>query len=350
MVQLSKKEAKIVNDTLDAWEHEQALSTHDTSRLRASIKVVGFNWHKLAKYCFWIAVIAVIISVTSLIADKYIQQVFSFLFTAPPIVRAVYLAIIAAILYYLGFRRQHKHPEKAQSADAILFLGVIATAAAVYQLGLAMDNGSGHVSVLFLIAAIIYAAIGIFFRSKLIWIFALLSLASWFGAETGYMSGWGAYYLGMSYPLRFVLFGGLLTFAAFQMQRHPRVSTLTDTTLIMGLLYLFIALWILSIFGDYHEYDKWVAAKQIELFHWSLLFAIAAIAAIYHGIRYENNITKGFGLTFLFINLYTRFFEYFWVHLHKGIFFGLLAVSFWYLGTKAEKIWHVENMIGLKKH
>ena len=45
-------------------------------------------------------------------------------------------------------------------------------------------------------------------------------------------------------------------------------------------------------------------------------------------------MSRGFGLTFLFINLYTRFFEHFWDHMHKAIFFALLAVSFWCLGTQ----------------
>ena len=49
---------------------------------------------------------------------------------------------------------------------------------------------------------------------------------------------------------------------------------------------------------------------------------------------------EGFGVTFLGINLYTRFFELFWNNLHKAIFFALLAASFWYIGSKAETIWN----------
>lgn len=49
-------------------------------------------------------------------------------------------------------------------------------------------------------------------------------------------------------------------------------------------------------------------------------------------------MTRGFGITFLFNNLYTRDFEYFWKDTHKAIFFGVLGVSFWFLGQNAEKI------------
>jgi hypothetical protein len=101
------------------------------------------------------------------------------------------------------------------------------------------------------------------------------------------------------------------------------------------------ALWIMSIFGNYGDMPAWERAKQIELFHWSILFGLVACGAIYHGLKYENGITKGFGLTFLFINFYTRYFELFWNSMHKALLFAVLGISFWYLGTKAEKIWNI---------
>lgn len=81
--------------------------------------------------------------------------------------------------------------------------------------------------------------------------------------------------------------------------------------------------------------------KQIELFHWSILFGAVAGWAVYYGLRHDDDVTKGFGLTFLGINLYTRYFEFFWDGLHKALFFALLAASFWYIGSKAETIWNL---------
>ena len=121
--------------------------------------------------------------------------------------------------------------------------------------------------------------------------------------------------------------------------RHVRV--LAQTTFTMGLLYLLIALWFLSIFGNYGDIEKWQQVKQIELFHWSIVFALAAGAAIWHGLRFDNIVSHAFGITFLFINIYTRFFEYFWNELHKAIFFAILGVSLWFLGTRAQTIWNL---------
>lgn len=167
------------------------------------------------------------------------------------------------------------------------------------------------------------------------------------GAETGYAAG-GMYFLGMSYPLRFALFGGSLTLLGIAGQRAmassgeglmPRLISMSRPTRIVGLLNLFIALWILSIFGNYGDMASWREVRQYELLHWSLLFGAAAVAAVWYGIKRDDGALRGFGLTFLFINLYTRFFEYCWAPLHKAVFFALLAASFWYIGSRAEAIW-----------
>lgn len=221
----------------------------------------------------------------------------------------------------------------------------MSTAASIAYFGEVIDSGTGHFSLLLLLASIIYAALGLYFPSTLVWIFSLLSLGSWIGAETGYVSGWGAYYLGMNYPLRFVLFGAILIAASsYLFKAGSRYEAFLPSSRAVGLLYLLIALWIMSIFGNYGDIGSWFEVKQIELLHWSILFALAAIACIYHGVRYDNGMTRGFGLTFIFINLYTRFFEWFWDEIHKAIFFAILAISFWYIGTHAEKIWRLDRI------
>ncbi|MFX7965213.1 DUF2157 domain-containing protein, partial [Acinetobacter baumannii] len=76
-------------------------------------------------------------------------------------------------------------------------------------------------------------------------------------------------------------------------------------------------------------------------FHWSLLFGLAALAAIWLGLKHDDAMLRGFGLTFLGINLYTRLFEFFWDSMPKTIFFALLGLSLWALGHYAEKIWQL---------
>lgn len=341
-MQLSKKEAQIVKSAISTWTKDKVITQEQSDALVGSYKITHFDWKRVAKYSFWLAIFCIIISVSAVLADEWLMALIKSVFNAPDIVKCTGLALLSAALYYLGVRRKNNYPEKIYSNEAFFFLGVLATAASVAYFGKVVDTGSGHFSLLLLLAFIIYAILGLWFPSKLVWIFALLSLGSWFGAETGYVSGWGAYYLGMNYPMRFVLFGLILLAAgAYVFRQWSKRSDFLAPTRAVGLLYLFIALWIMSIFGNYGDTASWERAKQIELFHWSLLFGIAAIISIYHGVKYDDGMTRGFGITFIFINLYTRFFEYFWEDTHKAIFFAMLAISFWYLGSRAEKIWNV---------
>lgn len=341
-MQVSKKEGKLLVQALREWESSGLLGSGQANELRGSLDITSFDWKRVAKYSFWMAIACIVISVSAVLADRWLLELFERIFAAPASVKCAVFAIIAGLLYGAGLRRSRKHPEKLYSNEALFFLGVVATAVSVMFLGVAIDTGSGHFSLLLLLAALIYGALGLGFPSKLVWIFSLLSLGSWFGAETGYASGWGAYYLGMNYPLRFVLFGLVLLAVSALFHRWPAREDFLKPTRVMGLLYLFIALWILSIFGNYGDGEAWFEVRQIELLHWSVLFAVVSIACIYHGVRHDDGMTRGFGLTFLFINLYTRFFEYFWDNTHKAIFFALLAASFWYLGSHAERIWRLE--------
>lgn len=344
-MQVNKKKGNILNMALRQWAEEGVITAEDADRLSHSIQINPFDWKRLARYSFWAAIICGLIAITAVLTDDFLVRVFRELFTAPPAIKSLFFATLSGVFYFGGIRRKKRFPEKIYSNEAQFFLGVISTAAAVTFLGAALDTGSGHYSILFLLATLIYGALGLWFPSTLIWVFALVSLGSWFGAETGYISGWGAYYLGMNYPMRFILLGLVLTFAgSFVFNHWPAKAGFLKPTRATGLLYLFIALWLMSIFGNYGSMESWYNAERLELFHWSLLFGLAAVASIYHGLKYDDGMTRGFGLTFLLINLYTRFFEYFWDSTHKAIFFALLALSFWYIGSRAESVWHLKML------
>lgn len=340
-MKVNKKQAEFLKDTILQWKNEGLLTESLAADLTADLQITSFDWRRLAKYSFWISIICILTAVSSVLADRILIEWIEKFFNAPYEVKMIFFALIATGFFMLGMKRKNQFPEKFYSNEAIFFLGVLSTAGTVYQFGRVMDSGTGHFSLLLLISFAIYALLGWLLKSNLIWIFALVSLGGWMGTETGYMSGWGAYYLGMNYPLRFVIFGGALLTGALFLEKNKKFNFLFRSTLAMGLSYFFIALWLLSIFGNYGDMNSWSRVKQYELFHWAFLFGLAALGAIIHGLKFENGMTKGFGITFLFINLYTRFFEYFWESFHKAIFFAILGISFWILGSKAEIIWRI---------
>ena len=341
-MRINKRRAGFLGDIIQYWEDGAVISPDKADELRSSFEVTSFDWKRLAKYSFWISIACIIIAVSSILMDQVLMAFLKRIFNAPDIVKCLLLAVLSAVFFYLGLRRRSKHPDNILSNEAIFFLGILAVAGSIAFLGKAVDTGTGHFSLLILLATVVYGVLGVLFPSKLTWLFSILSLGGWFGTETGYTSGWGEYFLGMNYPLRFVLFGAALLGMSHLFKGKSRMREFFKSTYIMGLLYLFIALWILSIFGNYGDMHSWYRARQIELYYWSLLFGAAAIGCILFGLKYDDAPARGFGITFLFIKLYTRYFEYFWNATHKAIFFAILAVSFWLLGTKAEAIWNMK--------
>lgn len=340
-MKVSARQGKFLNKAINKWQDEGTLNTEEAEKLRSSFTIQTFDWKKLAKYSFWIAIVSGLISVCAALADDYIIHYIEELFSSSNITLCIVMQAISGLFYYMGLRGRTKHPEREFTNEAFIFAGILLTAGSIAYFGRAVDNGSGHYSLLFLIATAMYGFMGLWFPSRMVWVFAVLSLGAWFGTETGYQSGWGEYYLGMNYPLRFVCFGTLLVIVSAGFRYFTPLSGFYKPSLKLGLLYLFIALWILSIFGNYGDLDRWYGVKQHELFAWSLLFGAVACVSVFIGIKTDDPITRGFGITFLLINLYTRYFEYCWNSMHKAVFFFILAVSFWLIGTRAERIWNV---------
>lgn len=338
-MKLSRKKAQLLREAITDSRAAGALADADAHLLLARIEVLPFDWRRLARYSFWVAVACLVIAVSAALADRALLELLRKLITLSAAGRALALSALAAFLYAVSLRRKRAHPERVYGNEAICFLGVLATAGAVQSFGSALASDSGHFSILLLLAALLYGAIGLAFPSAQVWIFALLSFASWIGFESGYVSGWGAYYLGMNYPLRFVVLGAALAVASHVFLAWPARAYLWKPTFVVGLLYLFVALWIMSIFGNYGDMHVWSRAGYGSLFWWCVLFAAASGIAIWYGLTFDDHVSIGFGITFLFLNLYTRFFEHFWDSLHKAVFFALLAASFWFLGSRAERIW-----------
>nr|WP_294946323.1 DUF2157 domain-containing protein [uncultured Mucilaginibacter sp.] len=340
---LDRQESEFLNSTISHWEKHHLIDKEQAEKLRNSYEVKGFDWMRLAKYSFWVALICGAVAIGSLIVDDAVINWIKRLYDTPDIVISILSAAAAVGLFYLGRRREKLYPEKIFSNEAVIFTGVFCTACCIAYLGKTFDNGSGHYSILFLISVFVYGFLAWRMSSRLIWLFALVSLGSWFGTETGYQTNWALYFLGMNYPMRFVLFGLLLVVACYILKNKKWFSYFWELTYVIGMLYLFMSLWLLSIFGNYGSLDVWWTIKQISLFYWGIISGVVAGLFLLYGLKSKDVIAREFGITFLIIFLYTKYFEYFWENTNKTLFFSILALSFWLIGRKAEKIWNIST-------
>jgi hypothetical protein len=323
-LKVDKQENDFLNDAIKHWEKGGLLNADKAAELRGSLEIKGFDWMRLAKYSFWIALICGGVSFTFLIVNDTVVKWLKSLYYTPDIVISIISAIAAAFLFYWGRRRERLYPEKVFSNEAVVFTGVLFTACCIAYLGKTFDNGSGHYSLLFLLSVFIYGFLAWRMQSKLIWLFALVSL-------------------GMNYPLRFVWFGLVLVGACQLLRNRKWFAYFFEHTYVVGLLYLFLSLWMLSIFGNYGNLDKWYNVKQISFFYWGIISAAVAGGFMLYGLKRGDTIAREFGITFLIIFIYTKYFEYFWDNINSAVFFAILAASFWLIGRKAEKIWNLKR-------
>jgi hypothetical protein len=340
---LDKQESEFLSRAIGVWEKDNLIDGTTAEKLRHSYEVKGFDWMRLAKYSFWIALVCGGASFCYLIVNDTVINLLKNLYYTPDIIISILSGVAAAFFFIWGRRLEKLNPERVFSNEAVFFTGILFTACCIAYLGKTFDNGSGHYSLLFLISIFVYGFLGWKLNSRLIWLFALVSLGSWFGTETGYQTRWSDYFLGMNYPLRFVVFGGLLVFACQVLKKQKWFYRFNELTYVAGLLYLFLSLWMLSIFGNYGNIDSWWHVKQISLFYWGIISAAVAAGFLLYGLKVKDVIAREFGITFLLIFIYTKYFEYFWGHTNKTLFFAILAGSFWLIGRKAEKIWNLKS-------
>jgi len=185
-------------------------------------------------------------------------------------------------------------------------------------------------TILLLIAFFIHFIIAYISRNSGVLVISLLTLASWLGVETGYLSDWGAYFLGLNYPFRFALVSpDLLVIGYFHKKKiflNVYKEAFAKVYYILGLLYTNISLWLLSIIGNNENFFVfWNISYRSELLLFSLIWIAFNILCFIIGGLTKNKIFINFSGIFLSINLYTRYFEYFWNKMEKWLFFITLG-------------------------
>lgn len=337
---LSRQEKEIVDEALEFWKSNGHLDEQKVGELKSTIDERSFEWRVLARYAFWVALASLIFAVFSLFSDNTLEKFIQQFYDTPNIVFCVFFAGLAFLFYYLGFRNKKLNPEKTFSNETLMLAGSFSLAACIGFLGQILDRENHFYTILFFLSIIIYGVLSVKLQSKLIWVFTLVALGIWFATETAYHSDWGWKFWGMNYPLRFTIFGMILTaLAVFVQPKFQQLKPFKSTSVVIGLLYTMIALWILSIFGNYSDFEAWTKIRQYQILYWGLLAIALSLSLAIYGLKRKDTVIRDIGFVFFLINLYTRFVEYLWDNINRTIFFLLLAVSFWLVGRWSEKIW-----------
>ncbi|MGM0581736.1 MAG: hypothetical protein ACQETL_13705 [Bacteroidota bacterium] len=341
-MQISKKEKETITKALSHWENSGLIDAQKAKELDENIKIKPFNWQSLAYYSFLFAVVSLLIAVISIFADKALLDLIDSLISTSYITKSITFLALSALFFWLDYRYNFKKKRKKYSKEVFAFFGCIflAIATGLISFIFGMEENPG---IFILGLATLYFILAVLRNKELLWLFGITALVIAFGAITHNLGKDNYLFIGMNFPMRFTIFGALILAVTYFIKKAEKLKPFVEPTYWSGLIIFFMSLWFLTIFGNYNSYEIWLEIRQFYLWWYSLLLLLASFGAIIIGIKKEDSLLKNIGISFIFLNLYTRYFEYFWDELHKALFFGIIAVSFWLIGKKAEKIWDKSN-------
>jgi len=185
------------------------------------------------------------------------------------------------------------------------------------------------------IGMIFFLVIAYFIRDQIALLFGIGFLAHTIGLFTAYF--FACYVIGVQMPVIQLIVGILLVFVGLwhierARSREENFQFLFGRTYEWtGLLFIYLSLWIMSIWGITYKEHYWSAPTAGELWIANVLFIVVSLLALFYGAIKEDRMFFNFGLTFFIIETYTLFFSRIWATI--GAAFGSLLLGIMLIAT-----------------
>lgn len=338
-MRVNKKEAALLNDAIDQWQKENIIDGPTGERLKNSVSTYRNEFDSLTFYSFIAAVSCAILAFGALVMDeKWIERLRNF-FQFSELVIGLVFAAFSIFLIWVTKRRKRKYAYATLANESFTILIVLSIGVAVAYFARSFGTALSYYGAAILVTAVFYGLAAKYLQSKILWVCMLVALISSWGAQT---YAWSAdadqsYFLGMNYPLRMTLMGALLLAATYLLRGQRWFIYFYKLTWYFCWVFFLMSALFLSVSGNLN-YEVWSAIKQGQLFAWAIAFTIVMIGLTIFAFKQKDEVFRDIIIIFFLLNIYTRYFEYFWDRTNKGIFFALLALSFWLIGRKAEQL------------
>lgn len=326
---MSKKQ--IILNELKKWLDDELIDQEIYSKLANQYKDRQWDFAVIIRWCLIIGSIVLGIGIISLLT-----LIFNSLY---------FLAFILTMLFIIVFVFGVMLTEKKwkiylpKTGNALIVVACLILCSDIFTIAKIIFPQGENWPILLLINSIIYFLIAYLRKNRVVLVLALIFIASWFGAQTGYVSDWGFYFFGMSYPMRFAVVSPIVILIGYLHKKIlPQVYfNFSKVYYVMGTLYTNLSLWILSIIGNSEENLFSSKDNHLELLLFSIIWLIFNIIIFIIGAKNKNKVFTGFAIVFVIINLYTRYFEYFWDKFDKSVFFIILGSITITIGLLLEK-------------
>jgi uncharacterized membrane protein len=336
-MQVDKEEDKAIRQALDEWLAAGIITPEQAEDARKTIAPRTTERQQLAQYFFIIAISSALLAFGALFIDEKLLEHLRRTFLLSNYTIALSASILAGLSFWHAWHRRRKL--STISYELYQIPGALSVLVALVYLCKEIGNGASYTFFTGL-SAIVFFILSLTLRSRLLWLGVVASAMGWFGAFSTVYSK-DNLFLGMNYPVRFTVFGLLVIALAGLQKRFPRLEPMRALTYHAGLVIFFTGLWGVSVFGNFGSLDGWQAVRQARILPYTVITGIITAAALYIGIHRRDEALRDYSILFLLLNLYTRYFEYFWDSLNKGLFFLVLAVSFGLLArwlSKTKKV------------
>jgi len=327
-MQVGRNDWKVIQRAVDEWEQEGKLTTDKAKELRESVAFEATEKQQLANYFFFIALFCGLLAFGAIFIDDKLLERFKRYFSLSDIIIVALTAAIAIVWFWYVRRKRQKLSYVSYELNMIP--GALAAITSLVYICKEINVSTDYAYFLGG-ASVLFVWLSVWFRSQSLWVVAVMAAMGWYGYYTE-QHAVNNLFLDMNYALRFTAFGGIVLLIAAAQTRIKALRFTVRITLVAGLIILLTGLWGASVYGNYGNIYEWEKIKQIHVLVYGIIFGIISAIVFYCGIRYKDNMVRDMGIIFLLLNLYSRYFEFFWDTMNKGIFFLVLAVTFGFIG------------------
>lgn len=317
----------IILNELKKWFSSGLITKEEFDNISKMYERDYFDFRAIIKWILITGTISIALGVVFLVSVIVHSVYFLiFLFTL--------LAISGFVFEYVIKKRDLHMPKTVKS---IIAVSSIFLAGDIFVVSYVLFPGNDNFSLLILIITTIYFFIAYLKVNAVILIMALISLALWYGTERYYNI---SYLLSINYPMRFALISPILIVLGFLNKKifPKKYLIFTKVYYIIGLLYTNVSLWLLSMFGRDNRIIFLNKDHRSELLIYSFIYLIVDVIFFSIGLKYKNRLFTNYAIFFTILNLYTRYFEYFFKEMSAWGFFMVLGLVTVITGVIFERI------------
>lgn len=323
----------IILTELKKWLKNSLITKEEFDTISKMYEKDSFDFKSIVKWVLITGIVLLALGIVLLVSVIMRSMYFLiFLFSS---------FVIAGFILENYLKKTDNHIPKTLSA--IIVVSSIFLAGDIFVISYIIVSNKGYFPILILLVSFIYFIISYWKKNIIVLIMALASFLLWYGTESAYRSEWGAFYLGLNYPMRYLIISPLImalgVFNKFILDKKYRCfANFTNIYYIAGLICINVSLWLLSIFGNNEGFIFLIDDYKQELLIYSLSFIFVDIILFVFGLKYKNKLFVNYSIFFTILNLYTRYFEYFFGKMSTWGFFIVLGLVTVIAGFIAERI------------